>query len=100
MTDFQSVIERLRVAESAFPAFFGGGSGDSRYTLHCHELAEESEFAIYKRKGANFIIVDFFSKLEDANEEAIEILSNYPTWIMSINHHTELYKQDISGAKS
>ncbi|HHG9944781.1 TPA: hypothetical protein ACPZLR_002603 [Yersinia enterocolitica] len=100
MSEFQAVIERLRIAESAFPASFGCGRGDGNYSLHCHESTEKPEFAIYKRMGDNFIIVDFFSELDDANKESLEILNKYPNWIASINCHNELHKKDIVEAKS
>lgn len=99
MNEFKSVIERLKKSKSVFPALISGGHGEGNYILSCYELSDIPEYAIYKKNGANFSIVDFFNKLDDANKEATEILKNYPNWIESINCRAEHHQHNIAGAE-
>ena len=51
--------------------------GDSNYEF-ITAMVGETEFAIYKRQGVLFVLVDFFKNYEEACKEAKEIIDSYP----------------------
>ncbi|OCJ22814.1 hypothetical protein [Serratia sp. 14-2641] len=58
--------------------------GNGNYSL-VTEWADCVEYALYKRVGTNFILVDFFSEINAACDEAKEILCKIPKFEKAIS---------------
>ncbi|BET62228.1 Uncharacterised protein [Yersinia pseudotuberculosis] len=98
MNELQLVIERLKITKAPFSTLISGMPFDSDYFL-VTSLADDIQYAIYKKRDVGFVIVDFFSNSSEANKEATEIINTYPRLAASINCQIEYHKQDIPEAK-
>ncbi|HFO2530944.1 TPA: hypothetical protein ACHJX8_000474 [Yersinia enterocolitica] len=93
MTDFQSVIERLKKADYPFSVHLSRSPISADFFLVTN-LAENIEHAIYKKQGARFVIVDFFTDPSKVNKEAADIISTYPRLAAALNYKIEYHKQN------
>ena len=98
MTDFQSVIERLKITEAPFSILISGTPFDSDHFL-VTSLVGGIQYAIYKKQDFGFVIVDFFSNPSEANKEATEIINTYPRLAAAVNFQLRYHKQDITEAR-
>ena len=93
MTDFQSVIERLKKADYPFSVHLSRSPISADFFLATN-FAENIEHAIYKKQDGRFVIVDFFTDPRKANKEAADIISTYPRLAAALNYQIEYHKQD------
>ncbi|NIL21530.1 hypothetical protein HB991_03190 [Yersinia mollaretii] len=85
MTDFQSVIERLKKADYPFSVHL---SRCADFFL-ASNFAENIEHAIYKKQDGSFVIVDFFTDPRKANKEAAGIINAHPRLAAALNYQLE-----------
>lgn len=93
MTEFQSVVERLKIAKSPFSVLLSCSPKDADYFLVTN-FAENIEHAIYKKLDVGFVIVDFFTDPSKTNKEAADIISTHPRLAAALNYQIEYHKQD------
>lgn len=89
MTEFQSVIERLKIANLPFSVHLSRSPMNANYFLVTN-FAEDIEHAIYKKQDNSFVIVDFFNDPRNANKEAIEIINTHPRLAAALNYQLRL----------
>lgn len=93
MTDFQSVIERLKKADYPFSVHLSRPPISANFFLVTN-FSENIEHAIYKKQGTEFVIVDFFTDPSKTNKEAADIISTRPILAAALNYQIEYHKQD------
>ncbi|HDL6674295.1 TPA: hypothetical protein PXJ49_003251 [Yersinia enterocolitica] len=93
MTEFQTVIEKLKKANYPFSVHLSKSPIGADFFLVTN-LAENIEHAIYKKQGTEFVIVDFFTDPSKTNKEAADIISIYPRLAAALNYQIEYHKQD------
>ncbi|MGH1531191.1 MULTISPECIES: hypothetical protein [Yersinia] len=93
MTDFQSVIERLKKADYPFSVHLSRTPISADFFLVTN-LVENIEHAIYKKQGAGFVIVDFFTDPSKVNKEAADIISTHQRLAAALNYQIEYHKHN------
>ena len=88
MTDFQSVIERLKKADYPFSVHLSRSPISAHFFLATN-FAENIEHAIYKKQDSSFVIVDFFTDPRKANKEAAGIINTHPRLAAALNYQLE-----------
>lgn len=98
MTEFQAVIEKLKIANFPFSVHLRRSPINANFFLVTN-FAENIEHAIYKKLDVGFVIVDFFTDPSKANKEATDIINTYPRLAAALNYQIEYHKHDITGAE-
>ncbi|HEN3451907.1 TPA: hypothetical protein U5D73_004412 [Yersinia enterocolitica] len=93
MTEFQAVIEKLKIANFPFSVHLRRSPISANFFLVTN-FAENIEYAIYKNQGTEFVIVDFFTDPSKINKEAADIISTHPRLAAALNYQIEYHKQD------